>query len=327
MREVPCGAGLLRSRTLLNAALWAVLLVCAWLLYPNQAVGHTETGPHAHGFMTFKVVRQRCCGRCCGDSARLRSRRGAVTVARGSAGRGTGRGCWPSFQCHLEVTGPTSVRQHDIEGHREYIDHLTAERRLPAIRQGWETWQPPLYYVAAALWRWPFSTISFQDPFRSVQFFAAALYLAAIIAAQVGLRRLGFNNVEATGALGLLALLPGIVVFAARINNDVLPADFGVGLLFATAEFVRTCRRATLVVLAGGGVAGVTGHEGIVIGHCRRGTGIGDVGSGAPLGVADGAMAGALDGLTSSGLAGVLVGPHGGTNRQSVLCLNADLAR
>ena len=47
-------AGPLRSKTLLNAALWAALLIGAWLLYPNQA-GHTETS-HAHTFIAFKIV-------------------------------------------------------------------------------------------------------------------------------------------------------------------------------------------------------------------------------------------------------------------------------
>src|ERR1017187_1048593 len=199
-------AGLLRSRTLLNVVLWAALLICAWLLYPNLA-GHTQTS-HAHGFIAFKIVASLLWGLLWGLGAFALAARCGYAAWVG----------WPvalagllAFQ-YVEVTGPSSVRQHDVEGHREYIDHLSAERILPAVRQGWETWQPPLYYLAAALWRWPFSAVSFQDPFRPVQFFAAALYLAVIIAAQMGLGRLGFNNLEATGALGLLALLPGIVV-------------------------------------------------------------------------------------------------------------------
>jgi hypothetical protein len=45
---------------------------------------------------------------------------------------------------------------------------------------------------------------------------------------------------ESVAGLGLLALLPGHVFFAGRINNDVLLPVIGAGLLFATAEFVKT---------------------------------------------------------------------------------------
>jgi hypothetical protein len=56
----------------------------------------------------------------------------------------------------------------------------------------------------------------------------------------VVVRRLGFNDLETAGAVGLLALLPGNVFFAARINNDVLLPILGAGLLFALVEFTRT---------------------------------------------------------------------------------------
>ncbi len=138
------------------------------------------------------------------------------------------------------IVTPPSVRQHDVEGHREYIEHLTTEGSLPNVQLGWETWQPPLYYIAAAAWRWLFSSVTFADAFRSVQFFASVLYLTAIVAALPTFRRLGFNDLESVAALGLLALLPGHVFFAGRINNDVLLPVLGAGLLFATAEFVKT---------------------------------------------------------------------------------------
>ncbi len=139
---------------------------------------------------------------------------------------------------YLDVTTPW-VRQHDVEGHREYIDHLCSNRTLPAVRQGWETWQPPLYYITAALWRVPFLALSFDDPFRPIQFFGAVLYLATIVVGLPIFRRLQLNGLEAAGALALLALIPGNLFFAGRINNDVLLPVVGAGVLLATAEFVR----------------------------------------------------------------------------------------
>jgi hypothetical protein len=150
---------------------------------------------------------------------------------------------------YVDVTTPW-LRQHDVEGHREYIEHLATHRTLPAVQQGWETWQPPLYYILAAAWRWACSAVPSDDPFRSVQFLAAALYLAAIVLALLVFRRLGLDAFEAAAALLVLAATPACLFFAARINNDVLLPLLGGGILLCTAEFARTAERRWLWGLA-----------------------------------------------------------------------------
>ena len=188
----------------------------------------------AHGFTWLKVMGLLAWGL------------GAFALA-----RRCGYGLWPGWpvalagllavQC-LDVTTPW-VRQHDVGAHREYIDHLRAHRELPAVLQGWETWQPPLYYCIAAGWQrlWPGG--AYDDPFRPVQFLGAALYLAAVVAALLAFRRLGLSELEAAGGLCVLVLLPGHLFFAGRINNDVLLPVLGAGVMLATAEFVRTGER------------------------------------------------------------------------------------
>jgi len=219
---------------LVNGALWLVVLLAAWVLYPKN-------GTQTHGFAALKIAVLLAWGI------------GAFTLA---VRRGyTAWVGWPVALAgllalqYVEVT-PPSVRQHDVDGHREYVEYLIAKRSLPPVQPGWETWQPPLYYVGAALWHWLFSGLAFADPFRPVQFFAAVLYLAAIVVGFLGLQRLGFNDLETAGTLGLLVLLPGNVFFAARINNDVLLPALGAVLLVVLAEFVRTGARCWLRWLA-----------------------------------------------------------------------------
>jgi len=151
---------------------------------------------------------------------------------------------------YLDVTTPW-VRQHDVEGHREYVDYLISARTLPAVQQGWETWQPPLYYGLAAIWRELFSGFSYDDPFRPVQFLAAALYLATLVLALLAFRRLQLNTLEAISGLAMLALLPAHLFFAARINNDVPLPVLGAGVMLVVAEFIRTGERRWLWWLAG----------------------------------------------------------------------------
>ncbi len=146
------------------------------------------------------------------------------------------------LQCIVET--PPSVRQHDVEGHREYVDFVSEQGGLPPVTEGWETWQPPLYYLLAAVWRWLFSVIPQEDSFRSTQFLAAALYISTVAWALTIFRRLHLDDVEAVAGVGFLALLPGHLFFAARINNDVLLPFLGAGVLLLTARLVENGRAA-----------------------------------------------------------------------------------
>ena len=136
---------------------------------------------------------------------------------------------------YLDVTTPW-LRQHDVAGHREYIEHLHAHAELPGVLQGWETWQPPLYYCLAAAWQriWPGG--AYDDPFRPVQFLATALYLATVVAALPAFGRLGLSGIQAAAGLCALALVPAHLFFAGRINNDVLLPVLGAGVMLATAK-------------------------------------------------------------------------------------------
>ncbi len=208
-----------RRETQLHAVSWIGLVLCLGFFFQG-----------AHGLSWLKVLGLLVWGL------------GAFALA-----RRRGYGLWPGWPValagllavqYLDVTTPW-VRQHDVGGHREYIEHLRAHRALPAIRQGWETWQPPLYYCIAAAWQrlWPGG--AYDDPFRPVQFLGAALYLAAVVAALLAFRRLGLTELEAVGGLSVLVLVPGHLFFAGRINNDVLLPVLGAGVMFATAEVVR----------------------------------------------------------------------------------------
>lgn len=42
------------------------------------------------------------------------------------------------------------TRSYDVWGHTEYIEYLVHHWTLPKIHQGWQTYQPPLYYFLAA---------------------------------------------------------------------------------------------------------------------------------------------------------------------------------
>ncbi|HEX3044753.1 MAG TPA: hypothetical protein VHY08_08350 [Bacillota bacterium] len=45
---------------------------------------------------------------------------------------------------------PYNVREYDVDGHIQYIQYILNHWSIPSRNYGWETFQPPLYYFAAA---------------------------------------------------------------------------------------------------------------------------------------------------------------------------------
>jgi len=184
---------------------------------------------------------------------------------------------------YLNVTTPW-IRQHDVEGHREYIDHLLKFRTLPAVKQGWETWQPPLYYLLAAGWRTVFPGEESNDPFGPVQVLATCFFISTLMLSLRGAQRLALRKIELLGTVSLLAFLPGHLFLAARINNDVVLPLLGLGITLCVYDYIRFGVARVLVPLAlllAGILAAKTSSIAIV-GGALLAIGIADLAKGRP---------------------------------------------
>lgn len=120
---------------------------------------------------------------------------------------------------------PYQTRAYDADGHLEYIRYVAQHLWLPPIRDGWEYYQAPLYYVLTALWHRIGLAFDRALPLliRDTQWiaFVASLFAlgaAAWIAVQAFSRK---ERVERLLFVGSFAVLPSIVFLSARINNDV----------------------------------------------------------------------------------------------------------
>jgi hypothetical protein len=126
------------------------------------------------------------------------------------------------------------VRAHDHDGHLEYVTYVWRQLSLPASGDGWEFYQPPLYYaLCAALGRLA------GLPAELLEELGAGISLAAAVAAlgcQLWLGSLIFRRKEQSAAAALfglmLAVCPAAVFFSSRVNNDGL-ATFFASLSFA----------------------------------------------------------------------------------------------
>jgi hypothetical protein len=125
------------------------------------------------------------------------------------------------------VATPHDVRAYDWEGHMQYIDYVFRNGSLPPPSAGWEFYQPPLYYIVAAVLLRIASIMGLPSELRFLflQWFSLLLSLltlgigfwigALLYPAKEHLReRLLF--------FGVIATFPSLILFAARINNDSL---------------------------------------------------------------------------------------------------------
>ena len=154
------------------------------------------------------------------------------------------------------------TRAYDTQGHIEYITHLFTHGTLPELRQGWESWQPPLYYIVAAAWMKMTTLLSAGSQaalLRSVQLQSLLLSLATLAAgAWIAFMLFPKKNdrLKALLFLSIVATFPGLVFFASRIGNDVLlaPLSFialGFLLRWWKTDNTRDWYSAFLVIVLG----------------------------------------------------------------------------
>lgn len=133
---------------------------------------------------------------------------------------------------------PYDVRGYDVDGHLEYMRFLVDNFSLPGEGQGWQWYQPPLYYmIGAPLLYFKDALANIILPTTALQIFALLLAVGSFaISIWIAFRLFRKHHSSVVLMSALLATLPGVVFFASRVNNDVLYHFFGVlslGFLFA----------------------------------------------------------------------------------------------
>jgi hypothetical protein len=120
---------------------------------------------------------------------------------------------------------PWKVRAYDVglrgdTGHLDYVAYVAEKGELPRPNEGWQYYQPPLYYEGGALaWRWAGAlSLSRHETLRAYSVALWLVFLAASAAAIDGAVR-GARWLKALAVAGL-ALWPSGIMDAPRIGND-----------------------------------------------------------------------------------------------------------
>jgi tetratricopeptide (TPR) repeat protein len=139
----------------------------------------------------------------------------------------------------------------DSEHHLVYVQYIMQHKTLPLADQGWETHQPPLYYVISAA---VFSLLGLTtDDTGAVVVLRVLAALAVLV--QVGLvgasLRIIFPGHTGRQLIGIVlaAFLPVHFYMAHYVGNDLLAAACATGAIYLCLS-VLARRRASLVRLA-----------------------------------------------------------------------------
>jgi Dolichyl-phosphate-mannose-protein mannosyltransferase len=144
-----------------------------------------------------------------------------------------------AIRVYYTAITPHWIRGHDTDGHIEYIRHIVDHWWIPRAGEGWESWQPPLYYAVSAIVMGVGRLLEWSEgAILKLLQQSATLASAVTLLIAMWILRLAFpeRKQSATVLLGtaLFAVFPGLIFNAARINNDVLAvvlAFLTVGLL------------------------------------------------------------------------------------------------
>ena len=131
--------------------------------------------------------------------------------------------CGALLRCLYAASTPYFVRAWDWDGHLEYITHVVEHWTIPQAVAGWETYQPPLYYFAAAAWANAWSptapstgALQVLSVLLSVAAMLAGFWIAGLLFPTLSERR------ERLIFAWIIAVFPGLVFFGSRVSNDTL---------------------------------------------------------------------------------------------------------
>lgn len=126
---------------------------------------------------------------------------------------------------YFAVTGPTE-RVYDVEGHIEYIEYVATNAAIPPTKEGWQFYQPPLYYAfAAPVYKAAVSLLDLDRnaTLRTLQSLSLFLSLAGLFLGLSLAFSLFRESPRAIPAfIGAFAVFPALIFQSGQINNDVL---------------------------------------------------------------------------------------------------------
>jgi tetratricopeptide (TPR) repeat protein len=128
----------------------------------------------------------------------------------------------------------------DAQEHLKYIKYIQEHRALPLPNEGWEMYQPPLYYLIAAAILLPLHlSVDDQMSIPVLRLFGAFLGVAQFVVVFLSLRLLFPARTALVGLL-LAAFLPMHLYLAHYVTNEMLAAALATAALYLCLRLLKS---------------------------------------------------------------------------------------
>ncbi len=137
---------------------------------------------------------------------------------------------------------PAGAFNHDAKGHIEHTQILYRQHRLALPREGWETYQPPFYYLVNTLFSPNNPSHTFRVRLMSVLYGCVTLLLMGRLLTR-------FNAPPSAQVLVLffIATTPAFLFMFTTYNNDSLATLLSVGILVMADQWIEKGRLSTMI--------------------------------------------------------------------------------
>jgi tetratricopeptide (TPR) repeat protein len=147
----------------------------------------------------------------------------------------------------------------DWGGHLDYINYILRKKALPLADDGWQMYQPPLYYVLSAFIIGPFGwSASADSAVLALRAVSALTGIAHVVLVFLCLRLL-FPNQPGRQIVGLLlaGFLPANLCLSHHITNENLAALFVTAALYFSLRLLRAGTSSVRLTVAAGACLGL----------------------------------------------------------------------
>ncbi|HWQ91030.1 MAG TPA: hypothetical protein VN673_05110 [Clostridia bacterium] len=147
----------------------------------------------------------------------------------------------------------------DRDGHTEYINFILEKGALPLATDGWQMYQPPLYYLISAALLFPIDLSASSDAAIIIlRAFSGVIGLVHILLLFLSFRLL-FPGQPSKQALGILlgAFLPAHLYVSHHVTNETLAACLSTAAIYFALRVMRAAGPTARLSVAAGAFLGL----------------------------------------------------------------------
>src|ERR1043166_4138189 len=133
------------------------------------------------------------------------------------------------------------LQGYDIDGHIDYIRYIQERHALPRANEGWEMYQPPLYYLlSATLLDLLGLSITQSSGIVALRVMGMSIGIAQFVLVWASLRLLfpGDRSQQRWG-LALAAVLPPLLYLCQYVTNETLAAALASACIYLTLRILK----------------------------------------------------------------------------------------